>query len=379
MRRHLQSAVLAATLWLLFQSGVGNVHALESPSKTTIALEERALLLAAKREPRNVEVVGALGEYYLHKEEWRESVRWLARAAALSAQDESIGYDLAFAYMQAGELDSAQHQIRQMLAQADSAKLHNLLAAVKERGGDNDGAVREYYRAAEVEPTESNIFDLATFLLQHKQYVGWLDESVKYFRYGVEKYPRSSQMMVGLGVALYASEQYDEAVRVLCAAVDLDPKDPRPVQFLGRAGRVSPDLATAVDKRLKDFADRYPDNAATNYFYALSLWERGGRDEGRNFPKIQELLRKAEALSPGWYEPHYQLGLLYEAEKRYPDAIREMQKAVKIDPNFFSAHFRLVTLYGRIGDKPKALDEAQKVKHLKQIDDANEIVHDVSR
>lgn len=379
MHRHLQSAVLAATLWLVFQSGVGNVHALEAPSKTTIAPEERELLLAAKREPRNVQVVGALGEYYLHKEKWRESARWLAKAAALSAQDESIGYDLAFAYMQAGELDSAQHQIRQMLAESDSAKLHSLLAAVKERGGDDDGAVREYYRAAEGEPTESNIFDLATFLLQHKKYVGWLDESVKYFRYGVEKYPRSSQMMVGLGVALYASEQYDEAVRVLCAAVDLDPSDPRPVQFLGRAGRVSPDLATAVDKRLKDFADRYPDNAATNYFYALSLWERGGRDEGKNLPRIQELLRKAELLSPGWYEPHYQLGLLYEAEKRYPDAIREMQKAVKIDPNFFSAHFRLVALYGRTGDKAKALDEAKKVKRLKQTEDANEIGHDVSR
>ena len=77
-------------------------------------------------------------------------------------------------------------------------------------------AAKEYHRAAELDPSESNIFDLATFLLQHKKYVGSLDDSIKFFRYGVAQYPRSSQMMVGLGVALYADNEYDEAVRVFC-------------------------------------------------------------------------------------------------------------------------------------------------------------------
>ncbi len=122
-----------------------------------------------------------------------------------------------------------------MLVRTDSAKLHSLLAAVEDRRGNYVDAAKEYHRSAELEPTESNIFDLATFLLQHKKYVGFLDDSIKFFRYGVSKFPHSSQMMVGLGVALYAANEYDEAVRVLCAAVDLDPSDRRPIQFLGRA------------------------------------------------------------------------------------------------------------------------------------------------
>ena len=92
------------------------------------------------------------------------------------------------------------------------------------------------------------------------------------------------------------------------AAVDLDPNDRRPIQFLGRASRVSPELAQEVDRRLQDFAQRYPENAAANYFYALSLWERGGGEQGRDLDKIERLLRKAESLAPEWYEPHYQLG-----------------------------------------------------------------------
>ena len=34
---------------------------------------------------------------------------------------------------------------------------------------------------------------------------------------------------------------------------------------------------------------------------------------GKDVDKIERLLKKAEALSPGWYEPHYQLGVVYEA------------------------------------------------------------------
>jgi tetratricopeptide (TPR) repeat protein len=373
-----QSVVLVAALWLLLHCGTWNVFAQSSPPTSKVAPEEKALLLAAEREPRSVQVLGSLGEYYMQKEKWQQSVRWLSKAYALSNSDERIGYDLAFAFMQAGELESAKRQIQQMLVRTDTAKLHSLLAAVENRRGNYVDAAKEYHRAAELEPTESDIFDLATFLLQHKKYVGFLDDSVKFFRYGVEKFPRSSQMMVGLGVALYASEQYDEAVRVFCAAVDLDPKDPRPIQFLGRASRVSPNLAADVDRRLQDFAERYPENAATNYFYALSLWERGGGEQGRNLDKIHALLLKAEKLTPTWYEPHYQLGVLYEAEERYSDAIGEMQEAVKIDTDFFPAHYRLAVLYGRTGHKSQAAEEAMTVKRLRAEENDDEASHDVT-
>ena len=326
------------------------------------------MLKAVEREPGNVQLVGSLGEYYLHKEKWRESARWLSKAYALSAGSESIGYDLAFAYMQAGELQSAKRQIEQMLGRTDSSRLHNLLGEVEDRRANVLDAAREYHRAAEIDPSESNIFDLATFLLQHKKYVGFVDESIKFFRYGVSRFPQSSQMMVGLGVALYASEQYDDAVRVFCAAVDLNPADRRPLEFLGKARKVSPELAAEVDRRLQGFAEKFPDNAAANYYYAVSLWERGGGEEGRNLDKIEGLLRKSEIESPGWYEPHFQLGVLFESEKRYAEAIREMQETVKVEPGFAPGHFRLAVLYGRSGEKSKAAQESAVVQRIKDKD-----------
>lgn len=366
------------TLWLYFQGGAGSVLAQASPQNSNVPAEERALLSGVERDPNNIQLLGSLGEYYLQKKKWQQSVRWLTRAQALSPESESIGYDLAFAALQAGQLESARRQVQQILLRTESARLHSLLGEIDDRSADYVEAAKQYHRAAEIDPTESNIFDLATFLLQHTKYVGFLDDSLKFFRYGVAQFPKSSQMMVGLGVALYASQQYEEAVRVLCAAVDMDPTDRRPIQFLGRARRVSPGLAGEVDRRLQDFADRYPENAATNYFYALSLWERGGGEEQRNLDKIQGLLHKAELLSPGWYEPHYQLGVLYEAEKRNADAIRELREAVNIDPDFFPAHFRLAVLYNRTGNRSRATAEALAVKELKEKDNEDEAAHDVT-
>jgi tetratricopeptide (TPR) repeat protein len=375
-------AKLLAIAWmilLLCPNDVSGALGQSSPSAKSGTQDETALRTAAEKAPDDFQRVNALGEYYLRNEKWRESVEWLSKAYSLSAGNESVGYDLSFALMQAGELESAGRQVEQLLIRSDSARLHNLLAMIADRRGDDLKAAKEYHRAAEIDPSESNVFDLATFLVQHKKYVGFVDEAIKFFRYGVAQYPRSSQMMVGLGVALYASQQYDEAVRVLCAAVDLDPTDRRPIEFLGKARRVSPELAREVDERLRAFAERYPDNAATSYYYAYSLWERGGGEEGKNLDKIEELLRRAEARAPAWYEPHYQLGVVYESEKRYPDAIREMQETAKIEPGFAPAHFRLAILYNRTGDKAKAELESRAVQRIKDQDRKSDQQNDAGK
>lgn len=340
--------------------------------------QEAQLLKAVQQDPRSLQAVGALGEFYFRKQAWKQSAEWLDKAYALSGSDSSVGYDLAFALTRAGELERAKGLVGRMTAQNDSAKLHSLLGDIDDREGNYIDAAREYHRAAELDPSEPDIFDLATFLLQHKKYVGALDDSIKFFRYGVQKFPRSSRMMVGLGVALYAASEYDDAVRAFCAAIDLDPSDQRPIQFLGRASKVSPEMAIEVDRRLKGFAERYPDSAATNYFYALSLWERGGGEQGRERDVIERLLRKATTISPKWYEPHFELGVVYEAEERYPDAIAEMKKAVAIDPDFFPAHYRLSVLYNRSGNRTAAAAEAKLVKKLKAEDNEGASGHDIT-
>ena len=71
--------------------------------------------------------------------------------------------------------------------------------------------------------------------------------------------------------------------------------------------------------------------------------------------------------------------MVYEAQKRDGDAIREMSRAVKIDPEFFPAHYRLAVLYKRVGRKAEAEAEAAAVRRLKDKNIEDEARHDVTR
>jgi tetratricopeptide (TPR) repeat protein len=341
--------------------------ALQSNSGTNQQVEG-ALLEAAKQRPVDFAAQQSLGEFYLHQNRWPEGILYLQKAQQLNPKDYNTGYDLSLAYLNSGDTANASTLLRKMIAQRETAELDDLLAEVNERAGDYKTAALEYHRAAELDPSENNIFDLATFLLQHSNYEGFLDNSLTFFQYGVQKYPRSAKMTVGLGVALYAEGRYDDAVRTLCAAVDLDPTDPRPFQFLGKVSTVSPAWIPKIRNRLEKFVELYPNNGPAIYYYAMSLWRRSEGESAADLPTVEALLKRAIAAAPAFYEAHYELGILYQDQQKYPDAIRELNRAVALRPDFNRAHYRLFLLYSRTHQKQLADEHLAILKQLKQED-----------
>src|SRR5205823_12560390 len=90
---------------------------------------------------------------------------------------------------------------------------------------------------------------------------------------------------------------YDDAVKVLWRAVDLQPNDPRPYYFVGKMFNVSETLSEDVTRRLAHFVRLYPQNALANYYYALSLWKgKRGEDSQGDLNQIESLLKKAILL-----------------------------------------------------------------------------------
>ena len=221
---------------------------------------ERTLLGAAKKRPDSSLAQRRLGEFYLHQDRLKEGILYLERAQRRDPKSYDTGYDLALAYLKSGDALKAAAELRSRLKQRESAELHNLLGDAEAKLGDYHAAAVDYYHAAELEPNEENIFDLASFLLQHPHYEGFLDRSLAFFRYGTQQYPKSAKLTVGLGVAFYAEGNYDDAVQTLCAAVDLDPADPKPFLFLGKVSRASPPLIPEVRKRLEKFVSLYPES-----------------------------------------------------------------------------------------------------------------------
>ena len=248
-----------------------------------------------------------------------------------------------------------------MLQREDKAELHNLLGAIEEEAGAFETAAKEFQRAALMEPTEKNVFDFGNCLIRHNV----PDDALKIFSWGVEKFPRSARMRIGLGVSHYARGEYDRAVEVLCEGVDLDPSDQRPIYFLGKMYDVSFALADEVTKRLARLADLYPNNAAASYYYALSLWKNTtGLGSPADLPKVERYLKNALRSDPGMADAHFQLGLLYEQQQKYALAIREMETAVRIQPGEETFHYRLAQAYRKNGEEAKGTAELQRFREL---------------
>jgi tetratricopeptide (TPR) repeat protein len=302
------------------------------------------------------------GEYLLARKDLPGAILYLEKAWKIDPVNYANGYDLALAYLEIGKKQKSHDVIDALIKQGDKAELHNLLADVEESEGLVNEAAHQYELATRLDASEKNVFDLGSDLLKHRGF----SAALTVFRFGVERYATSARIRVGLGIAYYSLGQFDEAVPVLCEAVDLDPRDTKALDFLGKMVGISPQYASEITTRLARFANTYPDNSAANYYYALSLRQQNlNTDDKAGQQGAEAHLIKAVTLKPDFPDAHYQLGLLYEDEARETEAIHQYALAAKYQPTLVKAHYHLARLYQRAGQEALAKREFQVLKTLK--------------
>jgi tetratricopeptide (TPR) repeat protein len=303
-----------------------------------------------------------LGEFYAKKGDLKTAVTYLRKAYEADPAQYDNAYDLALALLETGATQESRQVIQALLKQHEKAELHNLLGEVEEKEGHAQQSVGQYETAARMDLSEKNLFDLANELLLHNG----AKPALKVLEFATGKYPKSSRLQVALGVAEYSLGRWDQAVDALCHAVDLDPRDTRAFDFLGKMHDISPQKADEVSRRLKEFARRYPDNAAANYYYALSLRQRAiAGNSSAAHDEAEKFLLRATKLQRDWPEPHYQLALLYEDESLADKATREYEATIRLRPAFAKAHYRLARLYERAGKRQMAQAELKAFEALK--------------
>jgi tetratricopeptide (TPR) repeat protein len=333
-------------------------------------LAEQQFKKAAALAPQDYEANHNLGEFYARSNKLSEAVPLLERAQRINPSSYDNGYDLALAYLLTGHLGDAQQLIQELAKRKDTAELHNLLGEVEEKEGNFVAAANEFQAAAHMEPSESNIFDWGCELLLHRT----LEPAIEVFRQGAERYPDSPRMAIGLGMALYSLGKYDEAVKSLLRAADLNPSDPRGYPFLSGAFDSSPSQAQEVIERFRRFAELQPKNGQAVYYYAMSVWKgKRSQDPNLDLDQIEALLKKSIALDPRLAEAHFQLANLYSDQRKYSAAIPQYLQARELNPDLADVHYRLAQAYVRTGEKDAAQEELQiyqqlGAKHLSDVD-----------
>lgn len=321
-------------------------------------------------DPHNYDTNHDFGEFHVRAGNLNVAIPYLEEAQRLNPSSYENGYDLALAYELTGQLKSGRQLILQMIKTKDTAELHNLLAGVDEKLGSFVEAANEFERAAHMDPSESNFFDWGCELLVHQT----SDPARQVFSDGLKRFPSSPRLAIGLGLALYLNGNYDEAVKALVLATDLDPGDAREYYFLSIAYDRSPSQADEVITRFQRNADLHPNDAQAALYYGMSLWKGRRSDTSPAYlDQIENQLKKAVALDPSSADAHLQLGNLYSQRARYAEALPEYQQALGLSPDIPDAHFRLGQAYTHLGEKDlaqKEFDLHQKLyaQHLAEID-----------
>jgi tetratricopeptide (TPR) repeat protein len=335
-------------------------------SSASHAAAEETLRKASEHDPENFEVNRQLGKLLVDEGKVGEALPYIERASQLNPGDYENGYELAVAYADGGRYDRARTETQTLLARQDKsaqqqAALHHLLADVDEKLGNPLEAVREYQRAAELDPSEPNLFDWGAELLLHRAY----EPAVEIFGKGNRLFPKSARMLAGLGVAWYARGAYDQATQSLCEASDLKPDDPSFYLLLGKMQSVEAGKSECVVQSLHRFARLRPENTLANYYYALSLWNlQGNATKADNLASVESLLEKTVQLDPNFGAGYLKLGILYSDRGDSTKALAAYQKAAAASPELEEAHYRLAQAYNRAGEKSEAQGELQLYKQL---------------
>ncbi|MBZ5543637.1 MAG: tetratricopeptide repeat protein [Acidobacteriia bacterium] len=301
-----------------------------APARTTLATNlmslhrtneaEAQFQKAVELEPDSYDANHNLGEYYVQMGRLAESIPYLRHSQQIKPTAYNNGYDLALALVHLGRIDEARLQLQKLLKLQDTGELHSLLGEVEEKAKNYVAAARQYELSARLDPSESNIFNWGAELLLHQT----LEPAIAVFKAGLERYPQSIRLYIGLGIAY----------------------------------SVSPTMADQVRAHLRRFMKLAPRDASAPYYYAMSLWQRDrGQQDPERLAEVESLLESAIRLDPQYTDAYLELGLLYASQHNYGAAIDQYRQALKTNSSLADAHYRLGQALVRMGDTAHAQQE----------------------
>jgi tetratricopeptide (TPR) repeat protein len=290
----------------------------------------------AQEQPDSAEAHYGLGRVETAEGRTQEAAASLEKACELFPQYGVAQYALALAYRKLGQPEKAENHfaIYQANVSAAPPSEDRLRAAVQElnqapvaylqrglemaQGGNLSGAIQEYQRAVELDPS---LVQAHIDLIQLFARAGKSDQAEEEYRTAVRLDPNRAECYYNYGVLMFGLKKLAEAEQAYRRAVELNPEYAEAHNNLGylleHQGRTD-DAIAEYEAALKS----RPDYRLPHYHIATILARQGKYDES-----IQHLLKTLAPVDDSTPVYLYALGIAYGRKGDRENALKYLRQA----------------------------------------------------
>jgi tetratricopeptide (TPR) repeat protein len=194
---------------------------------------------------------------------------------------------------------------------------------------------------------------LGAELLKYQQY----EAAVPVFQQAAGMFPDSARIYVGLGMAFYFTERYEDSVAAFLRADQLDGGTGRALSYLGATQLDNPaGPAPAALEAICARADSA--SSATSWCGALLFRKAYLSDNRAAAPEILRRLRLAVEQRPDDAVASCSFGEALEWTQQLAEARHWLEICVRMRPQSTEAHYRLSRVYLGLGLKRAAAEQA---------------------